>query len=64
MKPKKKPLSQQAEKALQEAANRVVEEARRTQSTVVVWEQGAVHHIPADQLPPAMDQAAAGGSSA
>ena len=63
MKPEEKPLSQQAQKALQEAANRVVEEARRTHSTVVVWEQGAVHQIRADQLPPAMDQAATGGSS-
>ena len=45
-------LFQQAEKAMQEAADRVVEEARRTNSSVVVWEDGAVRHIPPDQLPP------------
>ena len=41
-----------AEKAMQEAADRVVEEARQTNSSVVVWEDGAVRHIPPDQLPP------------
>ena len=45
-------LSQQALTALQEAVDEVVEEARRTHGTVVVWEDGAVRHIPADQLPP------------
>jgi hypothetical protein len=45
-------LFRQAEQAMQEAADRVVEEARRTHGTVVVWEDGAVRHIPADQLPP------------
>jgi hypothetical protein len=44
---------QLAEKALQEAVDRVVEEARRTHSTLVVWEDGAVREIHADQLPPA-----------
>ena len=46
-------LFEQAEKAMQDAADRVVEEARRTHGEVVVWEDGAVRHIPADQLPPA-----------
>jgi hypothetical protein len=45
-------LFAQAEKAMQEAADRVVEEAQRTHDTVVVWEEGAVRHVPADQLPP------------
>lgn len=45
-------LFQQAEKAMQEAADRVVEEARRTNNSVVVWENGAVRHITPDQLPP------------
>ncbi len=52
-----KSLLQQAEKAMQDAVRRVIEEARRTHGTVVVWEQGAVREIPADQLPPALDQA-------
>ncbi len=46
-------LGQQAEKALQEAVKGVVEEARRTNGEVVVWEDGAVRHIPANELPPA-----------
>jgi hypothetical protein len=46
-------LFEQAEKAMQDAADRVVEEARRTNSEVVVWENGAVRHIPASELPPA-----------
>jgi hypothetical protein len=45
-------LFEQAAKAMQEAADKVVEDARRTHGTVVVWENGAVRHIPADQLPP------------
>jgi hypothetical protein len=49
-------LFQQAEKAMQEAADGVVEEARRTHGVVVVWENGAVRRIPADQLPPAKEQ--------
>ena len=56
-----KSLLQQAEKALQDAVQRVIEEARRTHGTVVVWEQGAVREIPADQLPPPTDHAATGG---
>jgi hypothetical protein len=43
-------LSQQAEAALQEAAKKVVEEARRTGTPVVIWQQGAVQQVPADQL--------------
>jgi hypothetical protein len=45
-------LFEQAEKAMQEAADGVVEEARRTNGVVVVWENGAVRHIRADELPP------------
>jgi hypothetical protein len=46
-------LFEEAERAMQEAADKVVEEARRTHGVVVVWENGAVRRIPADQLPPA-----------
>jgi hypothetical protein len=45
-------LFQKAAKAMQEAADGVVEEARRTGGEVVVWEDGAIRHIPASQLPP------------
>ena len=45
-------LLEQAEKAMQEAADGVVEEARRTGGCVVVWENGAVRRISGNQLPP------------
>jgi hypothetical protein len=44
-------LGQQAETALKEAVKKVVQEARRTGGTLVVWQDGAVAEIPADQLP-------------
>jgi hypothetical protein len=44
-----------AEAALREAARKVVEEARRTGGTVVVWRNGRVEEIPADQLPTDLD---------
>jgi hypothetical protein len=44
-------LFEEAERAMQEAADKVVDEARRTHGVVVVWENGAVRRIPADQLP-------------
>ena len=52
MDPKEQSISRQAEKALREAVDEVVEEARRTNGTLAVWEDGAVRQIPADQLPP------------
>jgi hypothetical protein len=52
-------LFEQAERALREAVNGVVDEARRTNGEVVVWENGAVRRIPADQLPPAKEQPSA-----
>ncbi|MEN6450669.1 MAG: hypothetical protein ABFC96_09275 [Thermoguttaceae bacterium] len=52
MKLEEEQLSRQAEAALREAVDEVVEEARRMHGTVVVWEDGAVRRIPADQLPP------------
>ena len=45
-------LFEQAKKAMQEAADGVAAEARRTGGEVVVWEDGAIRHIPASQLPP------------
>jgi hypothetical protein len=53
---KEQSLGQRAETALREAVKEVVEEARRTNGVVVVWEDGAVRRIPADQLPPATDK--------
>ena len=44
-------LGEQAEAALKEAVQKVTQEARRTGATLVVWKQGAVVEIPADQLP-------------
>jgi hypothetical protein len=45
-------LFSQAKQAMQDAADHVIEEARRTNGEVVVWENGAVRHIPASELPP------------
>jgi hypothetical protein len=45
-------LHRNAKKAMQEAADGVAEEARRTGGVVVVWENGAIRHMTADQLPP------------
>jgi hypothetical protein len=53
---KEQSLGEPAEAALREAARGVVEEARRTHGVVVVWKDGTVRRIPADQLPPAKEQ--------
>ncbi len=45
-------LGERAEAALKEAVRKVIEEARRTGSTLAVWKDGRVVKIPADQLPP------------
>ena len=37
--------------ALRQAARKVVEEAKRNGTSVVVWEDGKVREIPADELP-------------
>jgi hypothetical protein len=37
--------------ALRQAARKVVEEAKRKGTSVVVWEDGKVREIPADELP-------------
>jgi hypothetical protein len=50
------PLWRLAEKAMQQAVKGVIEEARRTNGVLVVWENGAVRHISAAELPPT-DQA-------
>jgi hypothetical protein len=49
--PREQPLAQRAETALKDAVDKVAQEARRSGTTVVVWQQGAVVEIPADQLP-------------
>ena len=45
-------LCENAQKAMQEAADGVVEEARRTGGAVVVWENGAIRYLRGDDLPP------------
>ena len=45
------PLSEKAEVALLQAAQKVAEEAKRTGATVVVWENGQVREIPGSELP-------------
>jgi hypothetical protein len=53
---KEQSLGERAEAALREAARGVVEEARRTHGVVVVWKDGAVRRLPADELPPDKEQ--------
>ena len=53
MKPEQRQFFQQAEKALQDAVERVIDEARCGQQPLVVWEDGAVRTVTPDQLPPA-----------
>lgn len=52
MKPDEQSLGQQAEEALQDAVEGVIEEARRNNGEVIVWENGAVRRILAGELPP------------
>jgi hypothetical protein len=37
--------------ALRQAARKVVEEAKRKGTSVVVWENGKVREVPAEELP-------------
>ena len=43
-------LREMAEEALKKAVARVVEEHRRSGEPLVVWRDGEVVHVPADQL--------------
>lgn len=40
-----------AEKAFKEAVAEVIEEHRRTGFPIVIWRDGKIVHIPADELP-------------
>jgi hypothetical protein len=44
-------LEEKSFAALRQAARKVVEEAKRKGTTVVVWENGKVREVPADELP-------------
>ncbi len=44
-------LEEKSFAALRQAARKVVEEAKRKGTSVVVWEDGKVKEIPADELP-------------
>lgn len=44
------PLPEKAEVALQQAAQKVAEEAKRTGATVIVWQDGQVREVPGSQL--------------
>jgi hypothetical protein len=44
-------LHEKTDAALLQAARKVVEEAKRNGTPVVVWEDGKVREIPADELP-------------
>lgn len=44
-------LREKADAALLQAARKVVEEAKRNGTSIVVWEDGKVREIPANELP-------------
>jgi len=43
-------LSSKADAAFRQAASKVVQRAKQTDTPVVVWEEGHVKEVPADQL--------------
>ena len=45
-------LGRLAMEAMQAAIDGVIEKAQRENGTLVVWEDGAVRHVPARLLPP------------
>jgi DhnA family fructose-bisphosphate aldolase class Ia len=55
-------LSSKVEAAFRQAASKVVQRARQTGTPVVVWEEGRVKEIPADQLEIKTDSAKANDS--
>jgi predicted ATPase len=44
-------LREKADAALRQAGRKVVEEAKRNGTSVVVWEDGKVREVPAEELP-------------
>ena len=55
-------LSSRVEAAFRQAASKVVQRARQTGTPVVVWKEGRVKEIPADQLETKTDSAKANDS--
>jgi len=47
---KNESLSEKADAAFRQAASKVVQRAKQTDTPVVVWEEGHVKEVPADQL--------------
>jgi hypothetical protein len=44
------PLSSKADAAFRQAAKKIIQRARQTGTSVVIWEQGRVKKIPATEL--------------
>jgi hypothetical protein len=48
-------LSSKADAAFQQAIKKVIQQARQTNTPVVIWEENRIKEIPGDQLDAAMD---------
>ena len=48
------PLSSKADAAFRQAAKKIIQRARQTGTSVVIWEQGRVKEIPGEQFEIAM----------
>jgi len=44
------PLSSKADAAFQQAAKKVIQQARQTNTPVVIWEENRIKEIPGDQI--------------
>lgn len=44
------PLSTKADAAFRQAAKKVIQQARQTDTPVVIWEEGHIKEIPEDQF--------------
>jgi len=55
-------LSAKADAAFRQAASKVIQRAKHTGTPVVVWENGRVKEVPADEFEPATGEAKADDS--
>jgi hypothetical protein len=49
-KAKDSPLSSKADAAFRQAVKKVIQQARQTNTPVVIWEENRIKEIPGDQL--------------
>jgi hypothetical protein len=54
-KTKEIPLSSKADAAFLQAARKVIQQARQTNTPVIIWEENRIKEIPGDQLEATVD---------